>query len=54
MEAARQTDEWDAVWQEYSGVTAAKAQLDSVMEQVRAVIPKELAYALWEAMAALD
>lgn len=61
MELARQlteaiwhTDEWEAIWQEYPSVTAAKAKLDAVMEQVSAAIPQELTNALWEAMAALD
>lgn len=54
MQAIRQTDEWEAIWQEYPGVTEAKAKLDTVMEQVSAAIPQELTNTLWEAMAALD
>lgn len=54
MEAIRQTDEWETIWQEYPGVTEAKAKLDAVMERVDAKIPTELVNELWEAFGALD
>lgn len=54
MEAIRQTDEWEAIWQEYPGVVEAKGQLDRAMEQIGAAVPQELVNALWEAFGALD
>lgn len=42
MEAIRQTDEWEAIWQEYPGVVEAKGQLDRAMEQISAHVPHEL------------
>lgn len=49
MEAIRQTDEWEAIWQEYPGVVEAKGQLDRAMEQISAHVPHELVNELWEA-----
>ncbi len=54
MEAIRQTDEWEAIWQEYPGIAEAKAKLDAIMERVDAQIPTELVNELWEAMGAMD
>lgn len=54
MEAIRQTDEWEAIWQEYPGVVEAKGQLDRAVEQISAHVPGELVNQLWEAFSALD
>lgn len=53
IEAIRQTDEWDRIWKENPELQEAKAQLDTVMEQVAPQISKELHDNLWSALHAL-